>query len=245
MISPLAVVETTDVGARVTIHEYAVIRGGVAIGDDAVIHPHVVIESGVRIGEGVEIFPGSYLGKRPHGAGATSRPYQFRPVVVVGRGCAIGPNAVVYYDVEIGANTLVGDGASVREQVRIGSRCLISRCVTVNYNTVIGDRTKIMDSTHITGNCEIGEDVFIGMLVSTANDKDPVSREFREETTRGPRIGNGVTIGTGATVLPALVIGEGAVVGAGSVVTRDVAPHDVVVGVPARRVRNLLGESGA
>ena len=96
-----------------------------------------------------------------------------------------------------------------------------------------------MDATHITGNCLMGNDVFIGMLVSTANDKSLVTREFHEESAAGPKIANRATIGTGATILPSVTLGEGAVVGAGSVVTRDVAARAMVLGGPARKVRDL------
>ena len=147
MISEHAVVETDAIGSGVEIGEFSIVRAGAAVGDNVIIHPHVVIESGVTLAEGTEIFPGTYIGKIPKGAGATSRPIHFEPRVLIGGHCAIGPNAVIYYDVEIGHNTLVGDGASIREQVRIGHHCIISRYVTINYNTLVGDRTKVMDLT--------------------------------------------------------------------------------------------------
>jgi acetyltransferase-like isoleucine patch superfamily enzyme len=238
-ISDRAVVQTRDIGRNVTIHEFAVVRENVTIGDDVVIHPHVVIERGVRIGDGCEIFPGTYIGKRPAGAGATARPISFEQRTTIGKRCAIGPHAVIFYDVEIGDQTLIGDGASLREQVRVGSRCIISRYVTINYNTKIGDRTKIMDLTHITGNAVVGDDVFISVLVGSANDNLVVDRKYTEEKIVGPTIKAGATIGMGASLLPAVSIGEGALVGTGSVVTKDVAAGTLVIGVPARAVRKL------
>jgi acetyltransferase-like isoleucine patch superfamily enzyme len=146
---------------------------------------------------------------------------------------------VIFYDVIIGQNTLLGDGASIREQVRIGHHCLIGRYVTVNYNTTIGDHTRIMDLTHITGNCRIGSNVFISVLVSSANDNVVISRRYEEERIAGPQVEDGATIGAGACLLPGVHIGKGAFVGAGAVVTRDVQAYDVVMGVPARVVRRL------
>ena len=48
------------------------------------------------------------------------------------------------------------------------------------------------------------------------------------------RVGRGVSIGANATIVCGVTIGEYAMVGAGAVVTRDVAPHTLVVGNPAR-----------
>jgi acetyltransferase-like isoleucine patch superfamily enzyme len=239
MISPHAVVLTDTIGSGVKIAEFAVVREGVHLGKDVTIHPHVTIEPGVHIEDGVEIFPGAYLGKEPKGVGATSRTVTFERHLRVGRGSSIGPNAVIFYDVEIRAETLIGDGASIREQCRIGTHCLISRYVTVNYNTMIGDRTRIMDSTHITGNCIIGNDVFISTLVATVNDNEMVSRSYAESKIVGPRIGDHASIGAGVCLLPGVVVGEGAIVGAGSVVTKDVESYTVVMGVPARLNRRL------
>jgi len=53
----------------------------------------------------------------------------------------------------------------------------------------------------------------------------------------GVSLRRGSTVGSGAVILPGLTVGEGAVVGAGAVVTKDVAAHTVVVGVPARILR--------
>ncbi|GIW27377.1 MAG: acyltransferase [Meiothermus sp.] len=238
-ISPHAVVQTRNIGTNVQIAEFAVIRQDVTIGNDVVIHPHVVIESGVVIGDGVEIFPGAYIGKEPKGAGALSRKPEFERRVVIGANSSIGPNSVIFYDVEIGESTLLGDGASIREKCRIGSKCIISRYVTINYNTTIGDRTKIMDLTHVTGNCRIGNDVFISLTVGMTNDNAIGRMDYDESRVQGPVIEDGAAVGAGVTLLPGVRIGRNALVGAGSVVTKDVDPNTLVMGIPARFVKKL------
>ncbi len=55
-----------------------------------------------------------------------------------------------------------------------------------------------------------------------------------EKVKRHPTVRNGAVIGAGAIVLGPIVVGEGARIGAGSVVVKDVEPHTVVVGIPAR-----------
>ena len=244
MISKTAVVETEDVGSGVSLGEFVVVRAGARIGNDVVIHPHVVIEAGVVIGDGVEVFPGAYIGKEPKGAGATVRESEFEKQVSIGANCSIGPNAVIYYGVSIGENTLIGDAVSILEQCRIGSRCVISRNVTINYNATIGDRTKVMDGTHVTGNCRVGNDVFISVMVGTTNDNAMGQEGYSDESTLGPTVGDGARIGAMANLLPGVTVGEGAVVGASALVTKRVEARTVVMGVPARFVRHVE-EAGA
>lgn len=240
MKSPLAVVETDQIGNDVTISEYAIVRANVVIADGVIIHPFVVIEEGVCLGPGVEVFPGSYIGKMPKGVGATSRPISYEPRVVIGENCAIGPNAVIYYDVTIGNNTLVGDGASIREKCRIGSRCIVGRYVTLNYATTIGDDTKIMDHVWLAGNMRVGNSVFISGGVLTTNDNEMGLKGYEETRAIGPRIDDKVRIGAGAILLPHVVVGEHSLVAAGAIVTKDIAPYDVMMGVPAHFVRRVV-----
>ena len=231
-IHPTAIVSgSAKISDNVTIGPYAVV-GSAVIGKDSIVHAHAFIGDNVNLGEGVEIFHGAVIGREPKGAGATSRQPTFEKQVEVGDRCSVGPHAVIYYDVSIGPETLIGDGASIREQCRIGSRCLISRHVTLNYNIVIGDRTKVMDLTHLTGNMSIAEDVFISTMVSSTND-NVISSGFGEHCL-GPTIERGAIIGAGAVLLPAVRIGANAIVAAGAVVTRDVAPGERVFGAPAR-----------
>jgi acetyltransferase-like isoleucine patch superfamily enzyme len=222
-----------EIAHGVVIGPYAII-GNAKIGSGSVIHPHVVISDGVVVGERVEVFPGAFLGKEPKGAGAIARLPNFKKAIDIGDDCSIGPNSVIYFDVTIGNNSLIGDGASIRENCSIGSYCIISRYVTLNYNVHIGDRTKIMDGTHITGNSDIGSDVFISILVGTTNDN--VVRSGYGSHVVGPTIRDHSVIGVGASLLPGVVIGEAATVGAGAVVTRSVAGHTTVVGAPAKIV---------
>jgi len=237
MISNFAVLEGSRYAEGVCIGEFAVIRAGVRLGEGVVIHPYVIINENVEVGAGTEIFPGAVIGKEPKGTSSTAWEPHFVKRVILGSNCTIGPHAVIYYDIEIGDDTLIGDGSSIREQCRIGSRCNISRYVTVNYNTRIGDRTKIMDFTHVTGNCIIGNDVLVSLAVGMTNENVPGTSSYDKDHVTGARICDGAVIGAGVTLLPGIVIGEKAIVGAGAVVTRDVPPGVTVMGIPARVVR--------
>ena len=239
MIHKSAVIESTNLGKDVTIMENVVIRLGAKIGDKVIIHPNVIVESGCEISTGTEIFPGSHIGKRPRGAGATAREIRYQEKVEVGENCSIGPNAVIFYDVEIGKNNLIADGASIREKSKIGDFCIIGRYVTLNYNVKVGNNSRIMDLTHITGNCIIGNNVFVSIHVSTVNDNIVIKREYEEERIVGPTFQDNCTVGAGAIILPGIIISENAMVGAGSVVTKSVEENTVVMGIPAKFIRKV------
>jgi len=228
-----SVVQTGDLGNNVQIAEFCVIRPGVVIGNDVTIHPNVVIESGVVIGDGVEIFPGAYLGKKPKPAGNVSRPINYALEIIIGSGCVVGPYSIIYYDVRIGDNTLIGDAVSIRELCRIGTRCVLGRHITINYSTIIGNGVKIMDHAWLAGNMTVEDGAFISGGVMTANDNSIGVSHYSEQMI-GPHIGPGAKIGVGSILLPGIMIGGGATIAAGSVVTKDVDVGDLVMGMPAK-----------
>ena len=232
-----AVVESERLGERVSIGEFAIVRAGAEIGDEAVIHPHAIIGPGVSVGPGVEVLPGAVLGKEPALTGAIAKQSDDVPRTVrIGPGCSIGVHAVLYDDVSIGADTLVGDAASIREGSRIGARCIIGRNVILQYNVAVGDGSRILGNAVIVGNSSVGRGVFVGPLVGSANDDAFGRGGYADDSIRGPTIEDGAMIGIAATLMPGVAIGREAVVGAGAVVTKDVEPETRVMGVPARPV---------
>jgi UDP-3-O-[3-hydroxymyristoyl] glucosamine N-acyltransferase len=235
-IHPSAIVETDSIGEGVSIGEFAVLRPGVTVGDDVTIHPHVVVEDGIELGSGTEILPGSFLGRRPRAVGAIARDPSYEERLQIGANCIVGPLAIVYYDVEIGPEVLIGDGASIRELCRVGSKAVIGRGVTLDRAVSIGSGTRVMDKAHLTGGMVIGEGVFISAMVVTTNDST-FGRDYVEQSVRGPSIDSGAMIGGGASLLPGVHIGRDAIVGSGAVVTADVEPETMVLGVPARPVK--------
>ncbi len=90
------------------------------------------------------------------------------------------------------------------------------------------------------GGIDIGDGALIGhnAVITTLNHElDPA---HRADMYPAPvRIGRDVWLGANVTVLPGVTVGDGAVIGAGSVVTKDVPARTVVVGVPARPIRDI------
>lgn len=228
------------ISERAKISPTVIIYDDVSIGDDVVVHDYVTLYPGTVIKNGAEIFEHSTIGKIPTSPGSTERSYSNEyGKTVIGERCIICPGVVIYTGTEISNNTLLGDNCSIRENCRIGKYCIISRLVTVNNETVIGDYTKIMDNAHITGNMRIGSHCFISVLVATTNDNSMNRDANAKDHLQGPIIEDYVTVGAGANILPSVRIGKNAMVGAGAVVTKDVPPAKVVMGVPARIIRDI------
>jgi acetyltransferase-like isoleucine patch superfamily enzyme len=230
-----AVVESERIGEDVSIGEFAIVRDGAELADGVVLHPHVVVGSGVSLGERVEVHTGAVLGKEPAlTAGIARRPKSASRVVTIGERCSIGVHAVIYYDASVGPDTLIGDGASIREGSRIGAACVIGRYTLLHYDVTVGDGSRIMALSDIVGHTVIGKDVFISGLVSSANDNALGREGYSDDVMRGPMIEDEAMVGAGAILLPGVVIGRAALVAAGALVTRDVEPETRVMGVPAR-----------
>jgi len=229
-----AVVETDSLGEGVTIGEFAVVRPGAVLGDGVTIHPHVIVDKDVEIGAGTDVQSGSCIGRRPLATGSVANKPTFREVLRIGEGCAIGVSAVVYYDVEIGADTLVGDHASIREEVKIGDHCVIGRSVAVANEVEIGDGTVIMFASNVAAKSTLGNGVFVAAHVLTTNDNALGAEGWAGKEDAGAQIEDGARIGANVTLLPGVRIGREAIVAAGSVVTRDVEPGSLVMGAPAR-----------
>jgi acetyltransferase-like isoleucine patch superfamily enzyme len=100
-------------------------------------------------------------------------------------------------------------------------------------------RTRIQAAAYGTAHSPPAEDVFAAPCVVTTNDNFMGRTEKRLELMRGPTIRRGARIGGGAILCPGVVVGEEAFVGAGAVVTKDVPARKVVVGSPAKTIRDV------
>lgn len=139
-------------------------------------------------------------------------------------------------NVLIGAGSRVGSMTVIHQHARIGEGTTIGSHCNICHSS-IGNRVSIQTGCHITRGVIVEDDVFVGPGVVTLNDK------LKGGEMVYPYIERGARIGGGSTILPGVRIGAGALVGAGSVVTRDVEPGMVVMGNPARPVRNVVREN--
>src|SRR5439155_1323552 len=132
-----------------------------------------------------------------------------------------------------------GDRSCVRERVTIGDDVVLGRGSLVENDTTIGSLTKIQADAYITAYSTLEDNVFVAPCVVTTNDNYMGRTERRRELIEGPTIRRGARIGGGAILCPGVEIGEEAFVGAGAVVIKDVPPRVLVVGNPARVLRDV------
>ena len=198
-----------------------------------------VIYPGTVIGEGCVIGDHAVVGKQPALSPHSTARREELPPLELGMGTVVAAGAIVFAGTRIGARVIVGDQACVRERCQIGDDVVVGRGSLVENDTTIGKLTKIQANAYITAYSTLEDEVFIAPCVTTTNDNFMGRTERRHELRRGPTIRRGARIGGAAVLCPAVEIGEEAYVGAGAVVIRDVPPRAVVVGNPARQIREV------
>ncbi len=130
-------------------------------------------------------------------------------------------------------------GGSIGETTKIGA------FVEIQKNATIGRNVKLSSHSFICEGVTIEDEVFIGHGVQFINDKFPKAADAGQMIDDSgwkvvPTIvRKGASVGTNATILCGVEIGEGSIVGAGAVVTKDVKAKTIVVGNPARVMKEI------
>jgi acetyltransferase-like isoleucine patch superfamily enzyme len=111
-------------------------------------------------------------------------------------------------------------------------------------DVIIGDHTRVGLHNTIIGPVDIGSHVNLaqGITVTALNHNfSDASKRIDEQgvSTSPVTIEDDVWIGANAVILPGVTIGEHCVVAAGAVVTKDVPPHSLVAGVPAKVIKKI------
>jgi acetyltransferase-like isoleucine patch superfamily enzyme len=117
----------------------------------------------------------------------------------------------------------------------------VGRGSAVDNDVVIGDRVRIQTGCYLTAFSTVDDDVFLGPGVFMFND-NAMGRHEKGIELKGATLRRACRIGGGALILPGIEVGEEAFVATGSVVTRDVPARSLVMGSPARWVRDIGDE---
>ena len=194
-----------------------------------------------------------------------SRTATIHPDAQLGQNLFIGHNVVVESGVVIGDDTFIGHNATILRDTKIGSRVSIGHnsvigsvgfglesdssgdwiriphlgCVVIDDDVEIGASTVVargtIKETHLFENCKIDDNVFIAHNVQIGRNSVVIANA---EVSGSVSIGENCWIGPASTIIEQVSIGDGAMVGLGSVVIRDIAPGKLVVGNPAKVLRD-------
>jgi acetyltransferase-like isoleucine patch superfamily enzyme len=191
-----------------------------------------IIYKGVDLGEGSVVEDYSIVGTPPRGKKDGELP------TIIGAGAVIRSHSVIYAGNTIGKNFQTGNKVNIRESNRIGDNVSIGTLSVIEHHVEIADNVRIHTQVFIPEFSVLEEGCWIGPNVVFTNAKYPLSPGVKDQLV-GPVIKRGAKVGANSTLLPGVVIGENALVGAGSVVVDDVPAGAVVVGNPARVIRQI------
>jgi UDP-3-O-[3-hydroxymyristoyl] glucosamine N-acyltransferase len=212
---------------------------------DPVIHPAARIEDGVTLAAGVMIGAGARVGK-----GTSVGAYTvIGPGVAIGRGCTIGAHVTIGFALigdrvnilssavigEPGFGVTVGQGQTVdvpqlgrvilQDNVSVGACTCIDRGAW--DDTVVGENTKIDNLVQIAHNVRLGRNCLLAAQTGISG---------------SCIVGDGVSFGGRAGIADHVVIGDRARVAAAAGVMKDIAPGEMVGGLPAKPIRAHMRE---
>jgi acetyltransferase-like isoleucine patch superfamily enzyme len=167
---------------------------------------------------------------------------RFAGNITLGHGAYLDENSYLHATpggIRIGANTIVMHGAVLHVY---NFRHMPQSQITIGRDSLIGEYTVIRGQGGVT----IGDRVYTSpftQIIAVNHVFDDPARPFVEQgiTAEGIVVEDDVWLGANVVVTDGVRIGKGAVVAAGAVVTRDVPPHTVVAGVPARVIKEIDG----
>lgn len=156
----------------------------------------------------------------------------------IGAGAHIRSHTVIYAGNRIGANFRTGHSVLIRELNQMGDDVSIGSHSVIEHHVMIGNRVRIHSNVFIPEYSILEDESWVGPNAVFTNALYPRSPEAKARL-KGPRVMVGAKIGANATLLPGIIVGRNALVGAGAVVVGDVPDGKVVVGNPARIVKDV------
>lgn len=143
----------------------------------------------------------------------------------------IHPNAIVETD-KIGTGTRVWEFTKIMKGVVIGKNCNVGGGCFIEEGVVIGNNVVIKNGVSIWKGVSIEDDAFIGPGVVFTNETEP--RSLCPKDLAQTVICKGASLGAGSILIAPVKVASYATIGAGSVVTKNVGPHQLVIGNPAK-----------
>lgn len=145
-------------------------------------------------------------------------------------------SALVDSGCEIGKGTKIWHFSHIIKGTKIGEDCVIGQNVMIGPDVVVGNKCKIQNNVSLYKGVVLEDGVFCGPSCVFTNVHNPRAEIERKDEFRKTLVERGVTIGANATIVCGNKLGAYSLIGAGAVVTKDVKPHAVMVGNPAKQI---------
>jgi acetyltransferase-like isoleucine patch superfamily enzyme len=212
---------------NVFISANAEIGTNVRIGDNSTIYDNVII------GDNTIIADNCVIGEPGGEYYSNINNYQ-NPKTVIGANSLLRSYTIIYSGSEFGEGFSTGHRVTIRENTKFGIKGRVGTVSDIQGNCSFGDHCWLHSNVHIGQGSKIGNFVFIYPYVVLTNDPTPPSN-----ICDGPTIGDFSQIAVFSVLLPGVKIGQHCLIGAGSIVGKDVADYQLVVGNPAKFVKDV------
>lgn len=211
----------------VEISPNAEIGRNVLIGDNTTIYDNVVIGDNTVIADNCTI--GEPLGRYY----SDIVNYQ-NPKTVIGADSLIRSHSIIYAGCSFGDGFSTGHRVTIRENTRFGVKGRVGTLTDIQGECDFGNHCWLHSSVHIGQGSKVGDFVFIYPFVVFTNDPTPPSN-----VCVGPSVGDYSQISVFSVLLPGVKIGRHALVGAGSIVSSNVEDYQLVLGSPAKMIKDV------
>ncbi len=203
------------------------------IGKNVRIGNHTIIYDNVEIGDNTIICNDCVIGEPLNDYYCNPVVYE-NPKTILGENSLIRSHTIIYAGNTMGDHFQTGHRVTVREDTVFGSHCSLGTLDDIQGHSVFGDYCRLHSNVHIGMHSKLGNFVFVYPYVVFTNDPTPPS-----DICIGPIVGDFSQIATGSILLPGVKIGKHCLVGACSSVTKDVEDYKLVVGVPAKPIKDV------
>ncbi len=159
----------------VTVGPYAIIEAGVTIGEGCAIGARASVKSGTQLGKGNTVCEGAVLGGRPQHLGATANVGK----LIIGEANHFRENTTLHRGLELGKDTIVGNGNFFMVAAHVGHDCHVGNDVILANNAMLGGHVIVEDRAFLSGNvavhqfCRIGTLAMVGGQARVTRDIPP------------------------------------------------------------------------
>ena len=138
--------------------------------------------------------------------------------------------------VEVGTDTKIWHFSHIMKNSVIGDSCNLGQNVVVSPGVTLGRNVKVQNNVSIYTGVICEDDVFLGPSMVFTNILNPRSAVVRRDQYVETIVKKGASIGANATIVCGHELGEYSFIAAGAVITKNVIPHAVMAGVPAKQI---------